>query len=183
MAYARENSLRLKHLMLVDMGPQMARAGARGLKANMAAKADRPPSVFTIDKAREFYREQWPTLDEPSIERLIENSLVRNEDSDGDKEVYSNRYDRALRDVTTKSAIPEIPFLWEALTHVKCPAMVLRGENSHILDDEIASRMVSALPNGQLYVFEDTGHSSPRLEPEQFAGVVRRILLNQPVDA
>lgn len=178
MAYARENSLRLKHLMLVDMGPQMARAGARGLKANMAAKAGRPPSVFTIEKAREFYREQWPTLDEPSVERLIENSLVRNEDSDGDKEVYSNRYDRALRDVTTKSAIPEIPFLWEALTHVKCPAMVLRGENSHILDDEIALRMVSELPDGELHVFKDTGHSLPRLAPEQFSRVVKRYLLS-----
>jgi len=160
----------------------MAKAGARGLKADMTSKANRPPSVFTIDKAREFYREQWPTLDEPSIERLIGNSLVRNEESDGGEEVYSNRYDRALRDVTTKSAIPEIPFLWEALTHVKCPALVLRGENSHILDDEIASRMVSALPNGELCVFKDTGHSLPRLEPEQFAQVVRRFLLDGPID-
>lgn len=182
MAYARENSLRLKHLMLVDMGPQMAKAGAKSLKADMSAKPDRPPSAFTIDKARKFYRKQWPTLDEPSIERLIENSLVHKEDSDGGKEVYSNRYDRMLRDVTTKSAIPEIPFLWDALTHVKCPAMVVRGENSHILDDEIAARMVSALPNGQLYVFGDTGHSLPRLEPEQFSQVVRRFLLNEPVD-
>jgi pimeloyl-ACP methyl ester carboxylesterase len=43
--------------------------------------------------------------------------------------------------------------------------------------------MVSALPNGQLYVFRDTGHSLPRLDPEQFSRVVRGFLLNEPIGA
>ena len=171
MAYARENSLRLKHLALVDMGPQMARVGAVGLKKDMTSKADRPPSSFSLDEAQAFYGKQWPTLDDASIERLIENSLVR-----GDDGSYANRYDRRLADVTTKAAIPEIDFLWDSLTHVRCPALVARGENSPILDDEISSRMVRSLPDGQLYVFEDTGHSLPRLAPELFADLVRSFL-------
>ena len=51
MAYARENWPRLKHLALVDMGPQMATVGARGLKEGMAGKAERPPSAFTLEEA------------------------------------------------------------------------------------------------------------------------------------
>lgn len=176
MAYARENSLRLKHLALCDMGPQMARVGAVGLKQDMTSKADRPPSSFTLDDARRFYRSQWPSLDEPSIERLIQNSLIESEEKPGE---YSNRYDRRLADVTTKSAIPEIAFLWESLTHVKCPALVCRGEESPILDDDIATRMVRALPDGQLYVFRETGHSLPRLQPEGFAGLIRRFLADE----
>jgi pimeloyl-ACP methyl ester carboxylesterase len=171
MAYARENSLRLKHLALCDMGPQMARAGAVGLKENMAGKADRPPSSFSGDDARAFYREQWPSLDEPSIERLVENSLVAGEDG-----LYSNRYDRKLAEVTTKAAIPEINFLWESLGRIRCPTLVCRGENSHILDEEISGRMVRALPDGRLYVFAGTGHSLPRLAPERFAAVIRSFL-------
>lgn len=171
MAYARENSLRLKHLALVDMGPQMARVGAVGLKQDMTSKADRPPSSFSLEDARKFYAGQWPSLDEASIERLIQNSLVQSEDGQ-----YSNRYDRKLAEVTTKAAIPEINFLWESLTHVKCPALVCRGEESPILDEEISSRMVGSLPNGRLYVFRETGHSLPRLRPELFAEVVRRFL-------
>lgn len=181
MAYARDHSLRLRHLILADMGPQMARAGARGLKADMNSKTARPTRVFTIDKARSFFRDQWPMLDEPSIERMIQNSLSLCEGEEASDNAYSNRYDRQLRDVTTKSAIPEIPFLWQSLTHVKCPAMVLRGENSHILDNDIASQMVSALPNGRLYVFNDIGHSLPRLDPEQFATVVGGFLLDDGV--
>jgi pimeloyl-ACP methyl ester carboxylesterase len=173
MAYARDNSLRLKHLALCDMGPQMARVGAVGLKQDMTSKAARPPSSFTLDAAREFYRDQWPTLDDASIERLIQNSLIAGED---DATQYSNRYDRRLADVTTKSAIPEINFLWESLTRVKCPALVCRGEESPILDDEISSRMVASLPDGRLYVFAETGHSLPRLQPERFADVIRRFL-------
>jgi pimeloyl-ACP methyl ester carboxylesterase len=174
MAYARENSLRLKHLVLADMGPQMARVGAVGLKEDMTSKAERPPSSFTLEAARAFYQKQWPSLDGASIERLVQNSLVVGEDGQ-----YSNRYDRRLADVTTKSAIPEIAFLWESLTRVKCPALVCRGEQSPILDDEIAGRMVRALPNGRLYVFRDTGHSLPRLRPELFAAMTRRFLLDQ----
>jgi pimeloyl-ACP methyl ester carboxylesterase len=177
MAYARENSLRLKHLALVDMGPQMARVGAVGLKQDMTSKADRPPSSFTLDDARKFYREQWPSLDAPSVERLIQNSLIEGEE----KGTYANRYDRRLADVTTKSAIPEITFLWDSLTHVKCPALVCRGEQSPILDEEISTRMVRALPNGQMYVFQETGHSLPRLRPELFADVIRSFLLDEPL--
>jgi pimeloyl-ACP methyl ester carboxylesterase len=171
MAYARENSLRLKHLALCDMGPQMARVGAVGLKQDMTSKADRPPSSFSLEDARKFYAGQWPTLDEASVERLVQNSLVQGEDGQ-----YSNRYDRKLAEVTTKAAIPEINFLWESLTRVKCPALVCRGSESPILDEEISSRMVESLPNGQLYVFRDTGHSLPRLRPELFAEVIRRFL-------
>jgi pimeloyl-ACP methyl ester carboxylesterase len=175
MAYAREDSLRLRHLALVDMGPQMARVGAVGLKKDMTSKADRPPSSFSLDEAQAFYRKQWPTLDDASIERMIENSLVR-----GDDGSYANGYDRRLADVTTKAAIPEIDFLWDSLKHVRCPALVARGENSPILDDEISSRMVRSLPDGQLYVFEDTGHSLPRLAPELFADVIRSFLNDAP---
>ena len=175
MAYARENSLRLKHLALVDMGPQMARVGAVGLKKDMTSKADRPPSSFSLAEAQAFYRKQWPTLDDASIERLIQNSLVQ-----GDDGSYANRYDRRLADVTTKSAIPEIGFLWESLTRVRAPTLVARGENSPILDDEISSRMVRSLPDGRLYVFKDTGHSLPRLAPQLFADLIRSFLNDAP---
>lgn len=176
MAYARDNSLRLKHLALCDMGPQMAKVGALGLKDDMTSKADRPPSSFTLDQAVRFYREQWPSLDDASLRRLVQNSLVQGEDG-----LYSNRYDRRLADITTKAAIPEIGFLWDSLTHVRCPALVMRGERSPILDEEISARMVHSLPDGRLYVFRDTGHSLPRLRPELFAAVLRAFLLDEPL--
>jgi pimeloyl-ACP methyl ester carboxylesterase len=176
MAYARDNWQRIGHLALVDMGPQMAKVGARGLKADMTAKADVPPSTFTFDDALAFFRGQWPSLDEPSLRRLIANSLIP-----GDDGLYANRYDRRLADITTKAAIPEIAYLWDSLTRIQCPALVLRGEHSPILDDEISSRMVESLPNGRLHVFKGTGHSLPRLRPEEFAGVLRGFLLDRPL--
>lgn len=174
MAYARENWQRLGHLALCDMGPQMARAGAVGLKDNITARVDRPPSSFTLEAAHTFYREQWPSLDDASLDRLVGNSLMKGEDG-----LYSNRYDRRLADIATKAAIPEIDFLWDALTRIQCPTLVMRGEHSPILDDEIAGRMVSSLSDGRLYVFGDTGHSLPRLRPEKFASVLRAFLSDE----
>ena len=175
MAYARDNWQRLGHLVLMDMGPQMAKVGARGLKADMTAKADVPPSSFAHEDALAFFGRQWPSLDEPSLQRLVQNALVQGEDG-----LYSNRYDRRLADITTKAAIPEINYLWDSLTRIQCPTLVMRGEHSPILDDEISARMVESLPDGRLYVFEDTGHSLPRLRPEKFADVLRSFLLDQP---
>lgn len=174
MAYAREDSSRVKRLALCDMGPQMARVGAVGLKTDMTSKSDRPPSTFSEDDARAFYREQWPSLDDESIERMIRNSLAI-----GDDGMYSNRYDRRLADITTKAAIPEINFLWDSLTRIHCPTLVCRGEHSPILDEEISGRMISSLPSGELYVFRDTGHSLPRLQPALFADVIRRFLTGE----
>ena len=176
MAYARDNWQRLGHLVLMDMGPQMAKVGARGLKADMTAKADVPPSSFAHEDALAFFGRQWPSLDEPSLQRLVQNALVQGEDG-----LYSNRYDRRLADITTKAAIPEINYLWDSLTRIQCPTLVMRGEHSPILDDEISARMVESLPDGRLSVFEDTGHSLPRLRPEKFAGVLRSFLLDQPL--
>lgn len=178
MAYARENSLRLRHLVLADMGPQMASAGARGLQSEMTSKADVAPSTFSREQAVTFYQKQWPALDPPSIDRLIENSLLAGEDGQ-----YANRYDRRLADITTKAAIPEINYLWESLTRIHCPTLVVRGDESPILDEEISARMVNALPNGRLYVFKKTGHSLPRLAPEEFAAVIRAFLLHEGLPA
>jgi pimeloyl-ACP methyl ester carboxylesterase len=154
----------------------MAKSGARDLKADMTAKADVTPSTFSRDEASAFFHRQWPSLDDASVERLIANALERGEDG-----AFANRYDRRLSDITTKAAIPEIPFLWDSLTRIQCPTLVMRGEHSPILDEEISSRMVESLPNGRLYVFEDTGHSLPRLRPEEFAGVLKRFLLDEPL--
>jgi pimeloyl-ACP methyl ester carboxylesterase len=66
---------------------------------------------------------------------------------------------------------------------VRCPALVCRGEESPILDDEIASRMVRALPDGRLFVFRNTGHSLPRLAPEKFAAMLRGFLLHDGLPA
>ncbi len=176
MAYARDNWQRLGHLVLMDMGPQMAKMGARGLKADMTAKADVPPSSFAHEDALAFFGRQWPSLDEPSLQRLVQNALVQGEDG-----LYTYRYDRRLADITTKAAIPEINYLWDSLTRIQCPTLVMRGEHSPILDDEISARMVESLPDGRLYVFEDTGHSLPRLRPEKFADALRGFLLDQPL--
>src|SRR3990172_1947719 len=97
--------------------------------------------------------------------------------------LYANRYDRRLADITTKAAIPEISYLWDSLTRVQCPTLVLRGEHSPILDGEISARMVESLPDGRLYVFKDTGHSLPRLRPEEFAAALRGFLLDGALPA
>ena len=165
------NSLRLKP-GASDMGPQMR--ASRGCLKQTDSQAERPRSRQLSD-ARTSYRGQ-------AFAGAASSSADPNSLAKGMTE-FTRRYDRRLADVTTKAAIPEIAFLWESMTRVKCPALVCRGEESPILDDEIASRMVRALPDGRLFVFRETGHSLPRLQPERFASMVRGFLLNAGLPA
>src|SRR3972149_6825266 len=170
---------RVPRLRLRPARPRGERAGPRrlsrlgpGCRPRRLRGRRRPRSVRPRRAAARL-----APLPSPRPRPPIATALGQGEHADARSGLYANRYDRRLADITTKAAIPEISYLWDSLTRVQCPTLVLRGEHSPILDDEISSRMVESLPDGRLYVFKDTGHSLPRLSPEEFAAVLRGFLL------
>ena len=63
--------------------------------------------------------------------------------------------------------------LWDALTQIRCPAMVLRGQASAILGRDVAQRMVEeSLPKGQLQTIPRAGHALMVDNPAAFEAAV-----------
>lgn len=176
MAFAREHSARIRRLVLVDMGPEMARAGAQGIQQSMTApRSERtgPPGYANEEEALAAFRRQWPALDDETLRGHVRNALTPNEEGR-----LVRRYDRRLADITGRSAIVEIPFLWGSLERIACPTLVIRGEHSEILSREIAERMLAALPDGRLVEVPGTGHQLVMEQPEAFARALREFLLS-----
>ncbi|MCA9826277.1 MAG: alpha/beta hydrolase, partial [Dehalococcoidia bacterium] len=144
MAYARDHSHRLKHLVLADMGPQMADQGARGIRRSVG-ETNKAPGFPTEAEAMEYYRGLYPGSDNAFVMRQIAAGLTLDEASGN----LVFRFDPRLHEATGKGAIAEIPFLWESLEHITCPTLVMRAEKSKVLSREIADQMIERLPDAR----------------------------------
>lgn len=171
MSYARDHSNRLKHLVLADMGPQMADAGARGIRKS-TGESRKAPGFTTGAEALEHFAALFPGRSKEFLERQIGASLVLDEASGN----LVFRFDPAIHEATGRGAIAEIPYLWESLEHIKCPTLVIRAEKSKVLSPEIAQQMVERLPNGRYVEIPGAGHQVPLHQPEAFSAVIREFL-------
>ncbi len=171
LSYARDHSHRLNHLVLVDMGPQMADAGDRGISRS-AGEAREKPGFATEADALEHFATLYPGQPQEFLRRQLGSALQLDEASGN----LVFRWDPAIHEATGRGAIVEIPYLWESLEHIKCPTLVVRAAKSKVLSQEIAEEMVKRLPNAELKVIEDAGHQLPLHQPDEFATVVREFL-------
>jgi acetyl esterase/lipase len=66
--------------------------------------------------------------------------------------------------------------LWERLTRITCPTLLVRGAESDVLSPELAERVVAALPDGRIVEVPEAGHTVPGDRPREFVEVVRGFL-------
>jgi pimeloyl-ACP methyl ester carboxylesterase len=59
---------------------------------------------------------------------------------------------------------------------IRCPTLIVRGGESDILAPEAAERMRAAIPNSQVTVVPDAGHSVMGDNPAGFAAAVQEFL-------
>ncbi|MDZ7731887.1 MAG: alpha/beta hydrolase [Acidimicrobiia bacterium] len=67
----------------------------------------------------------------------------------------------------------------EAVTEVRCPVLVLRGQQSDVLSDEGAVAAVEAIPDARLEVVERAGHLAAGDNPHSTVNAISRFLDEQ----
>ena len=171
MAYARDHGPRLKNLVLADMGPQMAEAGARGIRKS-TGESRSAPGFPTEVEALEHFAALYPDQPREFLVRQLAASLVLDEASGN----LVFRIDPQINQATGRAALVEIPYLWESLEHITCPTLVIRAEKSKVLSAEIGQQMVERLPNARYVEIPGAGHQVPLHQPDAFAKVIREFL-------
>ena len=71
-------------------------------------------------------------------------------------------------------------FVWRNLAKVKCPVLVIRGENSDTLRDQTMRKIVNKLPRGKAYTIPDAGHLVPLESPRRTAEIILEFLTEMP---
>lgn len=162
--FAAEHSDRLKHLILVDCGPEVGRAGAQ----NTASRVGQRPIGFrSLDEVAAYYREVNPNWPEWHLQQMTQHSLRLNW---ANKWVWKN--DPELVWITLSAGKREVPFLWECCARITCPTLIMRGGDSTVLTPEIVERMLAMMPSASTVEVPRAGHSIQVDQPERFEELV-----------
>ena len=147
--FAASHPERVRDLIVLDIGPEIAVAGARQVAAGLAASHVFASEDEAVAQARAFN----PRPTESALRHRVRHNLRPRPDG-----TLTFKYDDALRE---RGAIFDrtTDHLWAAWEAVSCPILLVRGDDSDILAAETAQRMLASNPRASLAVVPDCGHS------------------------
>ena len=170
-AYAATHPDRVKALVVVDVGPEPARAGGRAVN-NFVTQKD------VLDTYEEFVQrviEYSPFRPEWQIRSSLRHSLMQRPDGR-----WTWKYDPVLRDPARRAqrqnAREDRASRWELWERIACPTLIVRGQQSDVLSSEVAERMLERNANSRLVEVANAGHRVPGDNPVAFEEAVLAFL-------
>ena len=160
--FAASHPERVRDLIVLDIGPEIAPAGARQVAAGLAAKRVFGSEDEAVAQARAFN----PRPADEALRHRVRHNLRRLPDG-----TLTFKYDDALRErgaIFDRSAAE----LWAAWRAVSCPVLLVRGDDSDILAAETAQRMLAENARATLAGVPDCGHSITLDNPQGLLDVV-----------
>ena len=162
--YTANNPGRVKGLVIIDIGPEIK---AEGVEFRNREWAVEPPFYNSMNEAIEYAKRIHPY----HADSYIKNDLAYGLKHVGEgKLIY--RYDQKVREIEWRS--PE--WLWDYIKMIVCPALVIHGVESDLLDTEVAHRMAATLAFGSVVDIERAAHTVQGDRPEEFESAVKRFL-------
>ena len=157
------------HLVLGDYGPMpdASEEGRAAAKARLTrASKPRPRGFFSPQQAFDWHREQDENASEDQIWGTVKHSFRRNWDG-----ILVHKTDPEMYWLNGRAALKEGPFLWDCVSKISCKTLVLRGENTHILDRPQAEKMAATIPGGK-GIYRDVPAAGHGLHRENMDGTV-----------
>jgi esterase len=154
---------RVSRLVVLDIGPEIAPAGARQVAATLAAS-----DIFrSEDEAVAKARAANPRPTDESLRHRVSHNLRPLPDG-----TFTFKWDNALREPGAIGDDLSPDQRWAAWDSLSCPVLLVRGDDSDILAPETADRMVAGNPRVSLAVVPDCGHSITLDRPESLLDAV-----------
>jgi pimeloyl-ACP methyl ester carboxylesterase len=163
----------IRKLVLNDVGPKIEFDALRrigeylGDPVHWATEEEAADALWAVSQSfGPHTREQWMALSRPQLRP----------DGAGFKPHYDPGIAIPFHAVTPEFAQAGEAMLWASYEQVRCPTLLLRGEESDLLSRETAAQMTQRGPRARLHEFAGVGHAPMLVQPEQVA-VVRGFLL------
>jgi esterase len=171
--FAAAHPGRVRRLMVLDIGPEIAPVGARNISAAMASS-----DVFASeDEAFAQARAANPRPTDEALRHRVRHNLRSLPDG-----TLTFKYDKALRSQPTAWLELTADQLWAAWRSVRCPVLLVRGGDSPILAAETAQRMLAENPNAAFASIPDCGHSITLDSPQGLLDALSPWLLAAETD-
>ena len=166
MLYAAHHQERVELLIIVDIGPDAVSSESLCISDRYLSESDED---YSLNAVIENLRSREP---DASDEILRHHALHLTHELPGGRH-------RWKRDRTVLEAY-ERPDLWQELSQIERPTLVVRGRDSSILTHETAVKMKEALARCRLAELEGGGHWVYDEVPGSFEAAVRWFLQNPP---
>ena len=161
--FAAAHPERVKRLVVLDIGPEIAPAGMKRIGESLA-----DPDVFgSEDEAFEQARAANARPTDADLRHRVAHNLKELPDGK-----FTYKWDKALRDGSTQALDPSTEERWQAWKAVRCRTLLVRGDDSDILSLETTEQMLAVNPNASLAVVADCGHSITLDRPQGFVEAV-----------
>jgi pimeloyl-ACP methyl ester carboxylesterase len=165
MALAAQKGTPIERLVMNDAGPVIARAALQRIGMYVGAW----PPLPTIEAAEQYVRAaSAPFGPHSDAEWRFLTEVVVRQNADG---TYRMHYDPRIAEPYRK-AMPEKDLeFWHLYEAVRCPTLVLRGEQSDLLSNETARQMSERGPRARLIELPGVGHAPTLLHDDQIRAV------------
>jgi pimeloyl-ACP methyl ester carboxylesterase len=152
-------------LVLVDVTPGVDREKASPVAAFIAG----PERFDTFDEILERTVAFNPTRTVSSLRRGILHNARENEDGS-----WTWRYDRVR--LTEGESIPDFGVLWDDVSKLTMPLMLVRGADSGVVGDEDVDELRRRQPAVRVETVEGSGHSIQGDQPVELTRLIESFL-------
>jgi len=177
--FAARHPRRMAGLVLVDAGPELDARGVSRISTDVERSIDL--SFASLAECENALAHAYPAAQPAALARMARHGMRKRED--GRYERKTDPAFHAARGQLTAAAAAALEKktskeLWDALAGIPCPALVVRGAASDVLDPDTAERMAEeVLPNARLALVPRAGHSVMTDNPEGFSEAVSSFTL------
>lgn len=164
MALAAMPNSPIRHLVLNDIGAFVDREALQ----RIGAYVGQAPRFESLDAVEAYFRELYPAY------AGISDRQWRHLAQHGSREVeggWTLHYDPAIGDYTRSGAEEDID-LWPLWEQIRCPQLLLWGEDSDVLRPATVERMRAQCPRLSLVRWPGVGHAPSLMVAEQIQAVV-----------
>ena len=160
--FAAAHPDRVTRMVIMDIGPEIAPAGATNVASSLAAN-----DIFASkDEAYAQARAANPRPADATLRHRVSHNLRPLPDG-----ALTYKYDKALRSPGALFDHTQDE-LWAAWRAVRCPVLLVRGDDSDVLAPETAQRMVAENPAVSFASIPDCGHSITLDSPDGLLEVI-----------
>ena len=153
----------VRRLVINDVGPFIPKSSLE----RIAAYVGKSVSYETFEAFEQYIRvvsAPFGPLTDAQWRHLAETSARRS-----DVEQWTTNYDPGIAS-PFKKAIADVE-LWPFWDLIRCPVLLLRGQDSDVLRAETAREMTTRGPQAKLVEFPGIGHAPMLMAPDQIAAV------------
>ena len=164
--FASRNPDKVKALVIVDEGP----GGTPQGRSRIRQFLELPDELDTYEEFAERIAE-FTGRSRERVMGTLKYTIRQREDGK-----WTWKYDKVLRAPGRRSFNWPEEKLWECLSNIKCPCLVVRGADSDVFSNETMEKMLRVIPDSVSETISGAGHRVTGENPTEFINAVKVML-------